>query len=129
MTVTDKLVNFRVKPYIQEASLQFIIDTIVIIFVTVVFVIADFPVIACVFVDLIYMIAVGILHYRVLVQAIIDKNKGDYVTDIISIKQIKEEYSFAGDRLGHSNIHLFYPKEIQVGKYKLCAINNKVSKY
>ena len=43
----------------------------------------------------------------------------------IRIKQFKEEYSFAGDRLGHSYIRIFYPKEMHVGKYKLKVINDK----
>ena len=123
MKVTEEIIKFRIQPYIQEAALQFIIDVIVVALVTVVFVIADFPVIACILVDLAYFIVATILHYKVLIQAIIDKNKRDYITEKISIKQFNEEYSFAGDRLGHSYIRVFYPKEMQVGKYKLKIIN------
>ena len=125
MKVTDEIVKFRIQPYIKEVSLQFIIDLIVIVLVTVVFVIAKFPAIACILVDLLYFTVAVIFHYKTLIQAISDKNKRDYVTEKISIKQFKEEYSFAGDRLGHSYIRIFYPKEMQVGKYKLKVINDK----
>ena len=125
MKVTDEIVKFRIQPYIKEVSLQFIIDLIVIVLVTVVFVIAKFPAIACILVDLLYFTVAVIFHYKTLIQAISDKNKRDYVTEKISIKQFKEEYSFAGDRLGHSYIRFFYPKEMRVGKYKLKVINDK----
>ncbi len=125
MKVTDKIVKFRIQPYIKEVSLQFLIDLIVIVLVTVLFVIAKFPAIACVLVDLLYFIFAVIFHYKTLIQAFLDKNKRDYVTEKISIKQFKEEYSFAGDRLGHSYIRIFYPKEMQVGKYKLKVINDR----
>ncbi len=125
MKVTDEIVKFRIQPYIKEVSLQFIIDLIVIVLVTVVFVIAKFPAIACILVDLLYFTVAVIFHYKTLIQAISDKNKRDYVTEKISIKQFKEEYSFAGDRLGHSYIRFFYPKEMHVGKYKLKVINDK----
>lgn len=125
MKVTDKIVKFRIQPYIQEVSLQFIIDLIVSVLVTVVFVVADFPVVVCVLFDLLYFTVAVIFHYKTLILAILDKSKRDFVTEKISIKQFKEEYSFAGDRLGHSYIRIFYPKEKHVGKYKLKVINDK----
>ncbi len=125
MKVTDKIVKFRIQPYIQEVSLQFIIDLIVSVLATVVFVVADFPVVACVLFDLLYFTVAVIFHYKTLIQAILDKSKRDFVTEKIRIKQFKEEYSFAGDRLGHSYIRIFYPKEMHVGKYKLKVINDK----
>lgn len=123
LNVTDKIIKFRIKPYIQEAFLQFVIDVIVIVLVTVVFIIAKFPTIVCVTIDLSYLIVSLIFHYKVVIQAIIDKNKRDYVTEKICVKQFNEEYSFAGDRLGHSCIRFFYPKEMQAGKYELKIIN------
>ena len=125
MKVTDKIVKFRIQPYIQEVSLQFIIDLIISVLVTVVFVVADFPVVACVLFDLLYFTVAVIFHYKTLIQAILDKSKRDFVAEKIRIKQFKEEYSFAGDRLGHSYIRIFYPKEMHVGKYKLKVINDK----
>lgn len=125
MKVTDKIVKFRIQPYIQEVSLHFIIDLIVSVLATVVFVVADFPVVACVLFDLLYFTVAVIFHYKTLIQAILDKSKRDFVTEKIRIKQFKEEYSFEGDRLGHSHIRIFYPKEMHVGKYKLKVINDK----
>ena len=111
MKITDKIVNYRIKPYTQEVTLQIVLDFIVVALVTVVFVIAKIPVIACVAVDLLYLIIAVIFHYKTLIQAIFDKNKRDFVTEKIRIKQFKEEYSFAGDRLGHSYIRIFYPRK------------------
>ena len=125
MKVTNKVVNYRIGPYIQEATLQIVLDFIVVALVTVVFVIVKIPAIACVAVDLLYLIVAVIFHYKILIQAIFDKNNRDFVTEKISIKQFKEEFSFAGDRLGHSHIRIFYPKEMHVGKYKLKVINDK----
>ena len=81
MKVTDKIVKFRIQPYIQEVSLQFIIDLIVSVLVTVVFVVADFPVVACVIFDLLYFTVAVIFHYKTLIQAILDKSKRDFVTE------------------------------------------------
>lgn len=125
MKITDKIINYRIEPYKQEATIQIVLDLIAVAFVTVVFIIGKIPAVFCVFVDLLYLIIALIFHYKTLIQAIIDKNKKDYVTEKISLKQFKEEYSFAGDRLGHSYIRIFYPKEMQVGKYKLKVINDK----
>ena len=125
MKVTDKIVKFRIQPYIQEASLQFIIDLFVSVLATVVFVVLDFPVVACVLFDLLYFTVAVIFHYKTLIQAILDKSKRDFVTEKIRIKQFKEEYSFAGDSVGHSYIRIFYPKEMHVDKYKLKVINDK----
>ena len=125
MKITDRIVNYRIRPYFQEATLQIILDFIVVILATVVFVVADFPVVACVLFDLLYFTVAVIFHYKTLIQAILDKSKRDFVTEKIRIKQSKEEYSFAGDRLGHSYIRFFYPKEMHVGKYKLKVINDK----
>lgn len=125
MKITDKIINYRIEPYKQEATIQIVLDLIAVSFVTVVFIIANIPAVVCVFVDLLYLIIVLNFHYKTLIQAIIDKNKKDYVTEKISLKQFKEEYSFAGDRLGHSNMRFFYPKEMGIGKYKLKVITDK----
>ena len=125
MKITDKIVNYRIEPYTQEATLQIILDFILVALVTVVFVIAKFPAIACVAIDLLYLIIAVIFHYKTLIQAILDKKKNDFITEKISIMQFKEEFSFAGDRFGHSFVRFFYPKEMHVGKYKLKVVNDK----
>jgi len=89
---------------------------------TTVLIFAKFPVIAYIAVNVVYLIFALIFHYRVIIQAIIDKCNCNCISETICIKMFKEEFSFAGDRLGHSNIHFFYPKEMQVGKYKLKVI-------
>lgn len=125
MKITDKIVNYRIAPYTNEATLQIVLDFIVVTLVTVVFVIAKISVIACVAVDLLYLIIAVIFHYKTLIQALLDKNKRDFVTEKISVMRFKEEFSFAGDRFGYSYIRIFYPKKMQVGKYKLKVVNDK----
>ena len=103
--------------------MQIALDIIVLVIVTAVLILASFPIIAWIAVDIAYFVIALIFHYRVVILALIDKQKCDYITEKISIKQFKEEYSFAGDRLGHSNIRFFYPKEMQVQRYKVKVIS------
>ncbi len=127
MKITDKIIKYRIEPYINESMLQLAIDLFVIILITIVFIIIDFSVVTVILVNLAYLIIALFFHYRVTIQAIIDKKNNDFVTETICIKkkQFSEEYSFAGDRLGQSHIRLFYPKEMHVDRYKLKVINNK----
>lgn len=82
------------------------------------------PLSICIFATAGYFAIALTLHYRVLIQAFIDKCKGDFITETISVKHFAEKYSFAGDGLGHSYIRIFYPKEMQVGKFKVKVVNN-----
>lgn len=125
MKITGKFIQFRIEPYIKECILQFTFDLLVVFLITVLFIVVEFPDIALFAVVSVYLIIALFFHYRVAIQALIDKNKKDYITEKINIKQFKEESSFAGDRLGHSYIRIFYPKEMHVGKYKLKVINDK----
>lgn len=122
--VNEKAVSFRIKPYIQEATLQIILDILIMVIISTVLIFAKFPLIVCVAVVTGYFAIALVFHYRVVIQAIIDKRKEDYITETVSIKKFIVEYSFAGDRLGRSNLRFFYPKEMQVWKYKIKALNN-----
>lgn len=117
--VNEKTINFRIEPYIKEAVLQVIVDIIVLSTTIIVLTLADFPTIICVSVGIGYFVLILLFHYRVPIQAIIDKRKKDCVIETVTIKQFMNEHSFAGDRTGHSNIRFFYPKEMQVDKYKI----------
>lgn len=119
-----KTVSFRIKPYVQEATLQIILDILIMAIISTVLVFAEFPLIACIAAVMGYFAIALILHYRVVIQAIIDKRKGDYITETVSINKFIHEYSFTGDRFGHGNIRFFYPKEMRVWKYKIDVINN-----
>ncbi len=124
IVVNEKTVSFRIKPYIQEATLQIILDILIMIIISTVLTIAKFPLIVSIAVVIGYFAIALVLHYRVVIQAIIDKRKEDYITETVSIKKFIDEYSFAGDRLGRSNLRFFYPKEMQVWKYKIKVLNN-----
>lgn len=122
--VNEKTVSFRIKPYAQEATLQAGIDIIVMVLTASVLFVVKFPLIICISVAAGYFAIALALHYRVLIQAFLDKHKGDFITETVSVKHFSEEYSFAGDWLGHSYICIFYPKEMHVRKYRVKVVNN-----
>lgn len=122
--VNKKKVSFRIVPYFQEAILQIILDIFIIVTISIIFTLLKFPIISLIFISVSYFAIVLFFHYRVIILALIDKRKGDYITETVSIKKFVDEFSFAGDRLGNSKIRFFYPKEMQVRKYKLNTISN-----
>lgn len=122
--VNEKTIRFRMKPYAQEATLQAGIDIFVMVFATSVMLVAKFPLIICISVVTGYFAIALALHYRVLIQAFVDKRKGDFITETVSVKRFAEEHSFAGDSLGHSYIGTFYPKEMQVQRYRITVVND-----
>lgn len=121
--INKKVIDFRIEPYLQEATLQIVIDIVIIALLIVVFAVAKFSLAICAFIVFGYFVIAIVLHYRLLIQALVDKHKGDLITETVGIKRFYEEYSFAGDYLGHSYICKFYPKEMQVQKYRIRVIN------
>ena len=85
---------------------------------------AKFSLLVCIAVAIGYFILALLFHYRVIIQALKDKKKQDYITEIVSVKGFKEEFSFIGDRLGHSYIRFFYTKDMRVCKYKIKVISD-----
>ena len=122
--VKEKTIDFRINPYIQETSVQIVLDVLVLITVFVVLMLAKFSLLVCIAVAIGYFILALLFHYRVIIQALKDKKKQDYITEIVSVKGFKEEFSFIGDRLGHSYIRFFYPKDMRVCKYKIKVISD-----
>lgn len=122
--VNEKTISYRIYPYSQEAMLQAGIDILIMVFAKTVLAVAKFPFSACIAVAVGYFVIASVLHYRVLMQVFTDKRKGDYITETVSVKSFKEEFSFAGNRLGHSYICKFYPKEMHVQKHIVRVVNN-----
>ena len=121
--IDKKAVNFRIKPYAQEALLQIAIEIFIVAIGTIVLALVKCPSIVYVLLCAFYFSLALFFEYRVIIQAIIDKWKEDYITEIVSIKKYTEEFSFSGDRLGHSHICHFYPKEMQVCRYKIKVLD------
>lgn len=119
--VNEKTVRFRIQPYIQEAILQLTLDLLIMGLTVTVLILVEMPSYVWAIVVACYLAIASVAHYRVAVLALADKKNADYVTETVKIERFSEEYSFAGDRLGHSNIRFFYPKDIQVRKYKVKA--------
>ena len=59
----------------------------------------------------------------VTIQALIDKRKKDYVTETLSYKKYDIEKTLKGDHFGYSYIHHFYPKDMNVTRYKFIFID------
>ena len=130
MKTTDRIIKYRIEPYIKENIIQIILDLIVVVFITILFIYIDISVIGVVLIDIAYLIIELFINYRITIQALIDKKNNDIVTETICIEQRRfyKETSFGADRLGNSYIRFFYPKEMQISKYKLKVITDKGEK-
>ena len=121
--VNEKIVRFRIKPYLQEMMLQIVIDILVVALIFVVLTFAHFPFEQCIFVIMLYFVAMLTFHYKVVIQAVIDMRKKDCVTETIKIDKIITDNSFVGSRVGN-HLNLFYSSEMQVQKCKIIAIDD-----
>ena len=126
--IKKKTVSFRIDPYIQEAIVQIVLDILVLIVMSMVLTFADFSIFVSIVADISYFAIALLLHYRVAIQALIDKKKEDYVTETVKIDKFTNEYSFIGDSTGNSYVRFFYPKEMHVGKHRIKIINDKGEK-
>lgn len=122
--VNEKNIKSKIKPYIAEATIQMVIDILVVLLVSIVFAFVKMPSIVCIIVPLCYFAIALFFHYRIAIQSLIDKRKENYITEIVSVKSFSEEYSFAfADRLGHSYIRHLYPKDMNVWKCKIKLVD------
>lgn len=126
--VNIEMVRFRIHPYAVETALQIVIDIIVILLVAITFAFVRLPIIANITVCALYLVIALFFHYRIIILAFIDSMKQDYVTDTVSIQSFDEEYSFSGNYLGKSHIHLFWPKDMNVQRYKISVLDNSDNK-
>lgn len=122
--VNNQTIRFRIRPYALEATLELVIEVVCLLLALVTFSYLEAP--PLVWVDLVaFCFVFGLfLTYRVFIQANLDNLKKDYITETIQIKKFDVEYSFAGDRLGYSHIRLFYPKDMDVQRYKIIVIDH-----
>ena len=117
-------IDYRIRPYVQEAMIQVVMDVLIVLMLIVISVLAKFPLSICIPAVVLYMTLAVTLGYRVLILAQIDRHKKDVVTEIVTIKYFKEEMTWiAADRTGASYIRLFYPKNEKVGKKKITVID------
>ena len=126
--INKKTISLRITPYLQETAIQIILDILIATIISIIFILTNFPLIATIAVVVGYSAIALFLHYRVTIQALTDKRKIDCITEKISINKFSEEYSFVGDSLGHSNIRLFYPKEMHVCRYKIYVTDSNGEK-
>ena len=124
MEINEKIIKYRIEPYIQEATIQVILDILLVAIVTILMIVVKFNLIYILCFAIGYSVIAFILHYRVVIQAIIDKRKKEYITETVSVKSFVEEFSFIGDRLGHSYIRHFYPKDMQVQKKRIKVVDS-----
>lgn len=122
--VNERQVKFRVKPYFQEAMLQFFVDILVTITLFAVFLIVGFPLDIVIVTTVVYLAIAIPIHYTTICKAIIDRQKKEYITEVLQIERFINEFSLLGDRLGHSNLRFFYPTAMQVDKYRIKTITS-----
>jgi hypothetical protein len=83
----------------------------------------------------IFLISIGVCYYglqflfnyRLGILALIDRVKKDYESKVISIESVKIESSWSG-WLWHSIITSFYPKELEVNRYKIICSDESGNK-
>lgn len=121
--VTQRDINFRIEPYVHEAIIQIILDALITTLLLILFIYIGIPLIICITVVITYLGIELMFFYKIVIQALIDRRKKDYIVETLSIKTFDEELSLAGNRTGHSYISSIYPKEWHVKKYKLTVIN------
>lgn len=123
MRIPERMIEFRVKPYMQEASVQIMVDTLFVALILGTLYGIGCSLIVYLGVFLLYCAVTLTLHYRVAIQALIDKRKGDHITEILSIGQFRKELSFWNNRQGESYAHLFYSRDLEMSRYKIRAID------
>lgn len=73
-------------------------------------------------ITVLYFVCTIILNYRIAFLSLIDSAKKTHIKTSVKIMDFKVESSWSG-RLWNSNIHLFYPKDKMVDKFKLYYID------
>lgn len=124
MKINEKMIKYRIEPYIQEATVQIILDILLVAIVITLMIVAKFDLIYILCFALGYCVMAHFFHYRVVIQAITDRRKKEYITETVNVKSFVEEFSFIGDRLGHSYIRHFYPKDMQVQKKRIEVVDS-----
>ncbi len=123
--VSKRIVELRLEPYIKEACMTIFLEAIVVSMVLLLLYFAKFPFIVYAVFVVGFIAVTLLLNYRVIIQALIDKRKEDYVTEIFTVKQFNDEFSFNGNRTGNSYIRYLYPKDLHVSKMKIKVINDR----
>ena len=126
--IEKKTIVFRLEPYSRLAARAAMLDVVIVAVWVALSVVLDFPSIACIGVLFGYSVLALILHYRVILQALVDKRKGDLVTDTVDVQCFLEEFSFVGNRFGQSYVNSFYPKEMDVLQLKLIVVDESEKK-
>lgn len=78
-------------------------------------------------ITVLYFACTAILNYRTAFLSLIDSAQKNAVKKSVRILDFKVEHSWAG-RLWNSNIHLFYPKDKMIDKFKIYYIDENGKK-
>ena len=122
--VSEKIIHYRIEPYFREAALQVVIDIILVICVLGVLVVAKFPLVISVAIVIGCFVIACAHHWRVPIQALIDRRKKDFITEIVSVQQFSPERSLFGDHLGYSYVRKFYPKQMHVDRCRIKVVDD-----
>ena len=75
-----------------------------------------------------YFLIAIILHYLIAALVVIDIAKGDIIRKSVNIIDFSIESSWSGDRLMHSRVSRFFPKNMLVDRFKLYYVNDLYKK-
>ena len=121
--INKDFIDFRIKPYKQEAGVQIVLDAILIIFVFVGSTLVGFPIYVPICISAVDFSLGILLYYITLIRAITDRNKGELITERVRINKSCDERTIAHNRAGESPLRFFYPKNESVSRHKIEVIN------
>ena len=123
MKVDGRIINYRVGHFLQETGIVIFQDVLIMILIFTGCCWMDIPVIVAVVFSLFDIVINLIFYYKVIIQAIIDKDKLEYTTEILAIKEFNAEKTIACDRDRRSYVRFLFPKDMDVNRYKIRVIN------
>jgi hypothetical protein len=123
LKINKDFIDFRIKPYKQEAGVQIVIDAIIIIFVFVGLTSVGSPIYVQICISAVYISLEILLYYITLIRAITDRNKGELITERVRINKFRDDGAIAKNRVGESPLRFFYPKDASVERLKIEVID------
>lgn len=119
------------RAFFQEATLAFAIDFLICFFSWLLFTSIDINNVTkklFLVITVSYFLLAIILHYRTFLLELFDLARGNVIEESVYIIDYKTENVWSG-RLGNSNVHLFFPKDKMVDRFKLYFIGENGEKF
>lgn len=128
----EKKARDAYRPYFKE-SMDTLIRSVLIILCILTFSVAfslvyeNYFYLFATFAVFLYVICDCVLNYRLVILALIERKKNEWICEEIEVVRIKDEWVWSG-YLWKSRLSKLYPKEMHVGRYKLECKNKEGKK-